>query len=254
LPDDRRLGFAFVHLRILALLDPYPEFQRSIREKGTDDDWRSVTGDLTDFLSRFEMLAGNCSMGLAQRYFGVEPLSLLRFAGAQQQTIINGLDSNFRDFGIDITVRQDGDQNQEWMARDAVGLFSHTGKSIKDVTAEEAIAAEKTKARFLKRKLLEDLADNRKIFVMTGPIELAPFGTTPLYLALRRHGDHPLLCIFPREHVGGTITEVLPGLFHAYIDPRLRPNDWMCVWINAWRAIRSQQIASAQRPLAEFRA
>ena len=244
-----------MHLRILALLAPFPPaFQRRICERGKNYDWRSVTDDLTGFLSQFEMLSGNCAMGLAQRRFGAEPLSLLRFAGAGQQVAIKGLDTRLECFGIDITVKPGGDEGHEWMVHDAAGLLSHTGRSTRDMTAEEILAAEKTKTRFLKRKLLEDLADNQKIFVMTGPVELSPSGTLPLHLALRRHGDHPLLCIFPREHEGGTVTEVMPGLFHAFIDPALRPEDWMCVWINAWRAIRDPRETVAERSLADAQA
>ena len=48
---------------------------------------------------QFESLGDNCELGLVQRRAGVEPLGLLRFAGAPLRRLITALDARFE--GID---------------------------------------------------------------------------------------------------------------------------------------------------------
>src|SRR5262249_55713402 len=50
-------------------------------------------------MTRFEALGNNCTFGAVQRYFGAEPLGLLRFAGAPIRKLISALDARFAGLG-----------------------------------------------------------------------------------------------------------------------------------------------------------
>jgi hypothetical protein len=247
--DTRELALCFSRLRVLPIVTPFASLERrkatihldgmTIAELATEA--RALTGrDVSDFMGRFEMICGNCDMGLAQRAFGLEPLSLLRFAGTYPSVSIPGLDSDFAGLGEDL---EPWVGKQEWMIRDRVGINYHTGQLVAEVSQERLLQMERTRIGFLRRKLLEDLAEGTKIFV-ADRVSPSLRGVLPLFLALNRQGpSRRLLWIVTAQDrpEGGTVEEVVPGLFVGRIYPfggpaidHVAAGRWLEIMVGAW--------------------
>jgi hypothetical protein len=246
--DYRELALAFRRLRLLPLAEPRASSVNRISKRqlessdlvGLAAEVESATGQpISALLTQFEMICGNCDMGLVQRAFGLEPLSLLRFAGTYPSVSIRGLDTRFDGIGVDLEPWQAG---HEWMMRDHYGLSYHTGQLVGAVTPERLIGMEQRRIRFLLDKLLVDLSDGDKIFV-ADRVATSLHGVLALFLALRRHGKLQMLWLTPTPHRsgGGEVCEVYPGLFVGNIYQFSRPTiehvsvrGWLEVMINAW--------------------
>jgi hypothetical protein len=185
-----------------------------------------------DLLSGFEMLSGHCDMGLMQRQFGSEPLSLLRFAGAFPSASIRGLDTGFEGLGQSL---EPWEAYGEWMVRDLnYGLNYHTGQRAAGVTAEKLLTMERTRIGFLLRKLAEDLETGEKMFV-ADRVSPSLAGVLPVFLALCRHGPRRMLWVTMalQDNDGGAVREILPGLFMARLNILAEPM-WKYVTLRGW--------------------
>jgi hypothetical protein len=252
-PGGRMLAFAFRKLRILGLCEP-PLLSQFARSAVRFDSTGAAAGvekllgiPASKLVLAFEMLAGNCEFGSMQRKCGVEPLSLLRFAGATATTAIDGLDSDFVGIGDSIEPHIASNPTREWMIRDCrYRLNYHTLISSNDVSAEQIVAMEHRKIRFLRRKFLEDLGETEKVLLCSAFMVTTPEAAMPLFLALRRKGKHRMLWVktatLNTEEQPGTVVEIVPGLMLGYID-RFAPSDdgtdisvdgWLKVLANAW--------------------
>jgi hypothetical protein len=246
--DYRKLAMAFRRIRLLPLSEPKPAPGRRTAKhqlsgatlEALADETTAMTGlTISELLVQFEMICGNCDMGLVQRAFGLEPLSLLRFAGTYPSVSIRGLDTGFDGIGVHLEPWQAG---HEWMMRDHYGLSYHTGQPVDAVTPERLITMERRRIGFLRDKLLTDLSDGEKIFV-ADRVAASLHGVMALFLALRRHGPLSMLWLTPTPHRsgGGAVTEVYPGLFVGTIYQFSKPTiehvsvkGWLEVMINAW--------------------
>ena len=209
--------------------------------------WAEATTGLpiVDFLTRFEMLAGNCEFGGIQRRCGAEPLSLLRFAGASIDAAIRGLDADFSGIGENLAAHISPDAVREWIISDpAYSLNYHTFVSADEVPMERIVRSQARRAAFLRRKFLEDLAQDEKIFVCVDPYNLPREAILPLFLALQRHGPHTLLWIGLGSSAVtfGTATEIYPRLIRGEMSSLTRHGivseapvaHWLSVLVNAW--------------------
>jgi hypothetical protein len=250
--DTRALALCFSRLRLLPVAERPPRHERrtSAARLGSTDlaglvaEARSLTGqDIADLMGRFEMICGNCDMGLAQRAFGLEPLSLLRFAGTYPSVSVKGLDSHFQGLGERMAPWESGG---EWMIHDDFGINYHTGKPVADVPRERLPEMERIRIGFLRRKLLEDLQEARKVFV-ADRVSPTLAGVLPVFLALNRRGPaRRLLWIVtaPDATRTGEVEEVMPGLFMGRMFPfggpmgehvAVRP--FLDVMVNTWLLI-----------------
>jgi len=109
---------------------------------------------------------------------------------------------------------------------------------------------ESARLKFLRRKFLEELETNDKIFVYKFDIPIAEEEILPLHIALNRYGAATLLWVVPaeRNRPAGTVEVVMPGLLKGYID-RFAPNEnahdlsfdgWLRVCANAHVLARLQ--------------
>jgi len=110
---------------------------------------------------------------------------------------------------------------------------------------------ESARLRFLRRKFLEELEANEKVFVYKFDAPVAEEEILPLHMALNRHGTATLLWVVPAEPdwPAGTVEVVMPGLLKGYID-RFAPADnahdlsfegWLRVCANAYVLARLQK-------------
>jgi len=105
---------------------------------------------------------------------------------------------------------------------------------------------------YLRRKLLDDLANGEKIFVWRCvPLNLPDEELNRLHTAMRRHGDNTLLYVRydDEAHPNGTVEPVKPGLLVGYVDRFITARDgtvgapatqnWLRICRNAYAAFRN---------------
>jgi capsular polysaccharide biosynthesis protein len=193
-----------------------------------------VSQPLDELMLKFESIGDNCEFGLVQRLCGAEPLGLLRFAGfylpveIRLQKLVAALERGFEGLAEadTINVHLAGDPGRrEFIVREsAYGLMYHTFIPEGAADPKALHDAEVKRLRFLRRKLLEDLAGGEKIWVWRSPVTSDVSHVKPLADILRRLGPNILLWVVEAddEHAAGTIEVVEPGLIKGYVR-RLAP-------------------------------
>ena len=199
---------------------------------------------------QFESLGDSCEFGLVQRHAGAEPLGLLRFAGftgavdRRLEDLVAALDRGFEGLGEPDTVQvtMEGPAgHHEYIVRESVyGLLYHTFLGPTDVSEAALRRNESVRLRFLRRKLLADLAAADKIFVWKSNLPVEPARIHRLLAALRRHGPARLLWVCAADNAPGPIGSVehlADGLLRGVVD-RFAPYERMTdISHDAWRAV-----------------
>lgn len=212
----------------------------------------------SELVTRFESLGDNCEFGLVQRRCGAEVLSLLRFAYISMPMLLRALDERFAPIGdpAGLRVALDGGGDggagkpREYIVHDAsYDLTYHTWQLEHETEAATLASKQPARQRFLARKLLGDLEDGEKIFVLrrNPPPRLAE--ALAVYAAINRIARNRLLFIdLPHDRrPAGTVEEIIPGLYRGTID-RLAPDEnahdmsldcWVEILVNTWRMAQS---------------
>ena len=143
---------------------------------------------------RFEGIGDKCDFGLAQSFCGAEPLGLLRFSSIPHKPLMELLGSRFEALDdprqVDVFVKPN---EHEWFGRIAAfGMEYHSGATLETMNERDVLARERRRVPFLKRKLLEQLADPQKIFVRNDS-RCQRWEVDELHAALRRYGENDLL-------------------------------------------------------------
>ncbi|MGI3778200.1 MAG: hypothetical protein ACRYGC_12985, partial [Janthinobacterium lividum] len=118
----------------------------------------------------FESLGDDCEFGFAQRAAGAEPLSLLRFGGIRLHRLDQALEAGL--VGIDDLAElsisiQGGQGHGEYMiVQNRYRYLYHTFVNSWEMDRDALMAREAARLAFCRRKLLEDLEDGDKIFVV----------------------------------------------------------------------------------------
>ena len=206
--------------------------------------------ELDRLVARFELLGDNCEFGLVQRWAGAEPLGLLRFAGLPGDTrledLVAAIECGFEGLGepdsIEITIGgRPGDGDREYLIRESrYQLFYHTFLRPTDMAEAALRKSEATRLRFLRRKLLGDLASAEKIFLWkcNDPVEQPRIER--LFAALRRYGPITLLWVCAEDHAPGrvgSVEQLAPGLLRGVIDRFAPYDDMNRISHDAWYAI-----------------
>ena len=220
-PDHRELALAFETLSLFRQFDRAnaPEFRPELVDS------RAVDFDdlpLDQLMMRFESLGENCEFGLAQRRCGAEPLGLLRFASAPLPVLLAGLKVRFEGVGDpdQIEIRVSGN-SQEYLVSDRrYGFLYHPWVLVGEADPEDIRRREEKRLPFLKRKLVDDLSEARKIFVYRGMRRLPQPLVLRLVAAMREYGPTTLLWVELQDddHPAGTVEPMTAGLLKGYID------------------------------------
>jgi hypothetical protein len=215
------------------------------------DPEQGVDGALSDrdLLLQFESLGDNCELGLLQRRLGVEPLGLLRFAGAPLSNLLEALRHRFADLADPDFVRL-VPENGEYMVK--LTKYDFTYHSDVKVGDAEPSVLHRQMCRtigFLAEKLVNDLACAAKIVVFRQNEPLSAMDLIELRRALADYGRNVLLWVTTAcaGHPSGSVLVVDDGLMVGFVSrladrddvPALDPVSWLKMLRRAhaaWRA------------------
>jgi tetratricopeptide (TPR) repeat protein len=206
-----------------------------------------------ELLMRFEGLGSGCEFGLVQRHYGAEPPGLLRWGVIPPLSLANALNAKFAELGDPEKVQlyEFGDSKEFFFRDTRYNMEMHTFVPARSENYGQVLAQQCRRAKYLKRKLLEDLEAGEEIFVYKRHVGvLSDDEVNPIYQALRRYGRNTLLCVFPEQLPGlpnGTVEARAEGLMYAYVDalsqtsfaPEIKYRSWLGVLRTAhdlWRS------------------
>jgi tetratricopeptide (TPR) repeat protein len=170
--------------------------------------------DLAELMMRFESLGSGCEFGVVQRHFGAEPISLLRWSGISVGHLVAGLKARFAGVGEPESVRVfKPDHADEYFFRDdRYGIYMHTFVPVPGTDLARLHAQQCRRVKYLAQKLIEALemppAEYGKIFVYKQHAgDLSESEIAWLHGAIRKYGEHRLLCVRPPDaaHPDGSV-------------------------------------------------
>jgi tetratricopeptide (TPR) repeat protein len=214
----------------------------------TDKDWeqfstsRIKTAD-TELFMQFQSLGDNCEFGLVQRHFQAEPISLLRWSSISLDSLIKIVNADFPNIGAPATTELAVGAHDEYVLADhANGIVMHTFLFKGQIKENQNELFEKMCRRqsYLKRQILEDLADGEQIFVFKSFVDTDLKAAKKLHAALQRHGRCNLLFAVEadKRRRAGSVEEIAAGLYVGAIDHFTRPGDgWDNIPFDDWRSV-----------------
>jgi hypothetical protein len=196
--------------------EPAPDF--SLTEPSTS----------VELMLCFESLGYTCEFGMVQRLIGAEPFGLLRFAGIKHHHVVRGLRCGFRGLGepgsVTIGTWPNLDTGEMIGRVPEYGMWFHTFRQKGEIDADRLRIQQEARLRFLKRKLLEDIASAEKIFVVRRSPEASPElslqEALELHGALRDRGPCWLLWMRLADdaHPSGSVEVMKDGLLAGRVD------------------------------------
>ncbi len=240
--DTRILAFAFTRIRLLRR-----EKSPRILPPIAPADIEPATGLApADLMYHFESLGHNCEFGIVQRLSGAEPMGLLRFASITLPNLLRGLSTGFEGLGAPDGISHvfwEQSPDPEYIIRDEIyGLNYHSGIRKADIAPEDLYRREARRLAFYRRKFLDDIAEQSKIFVFHATANLMTREVMPLLAALA-HGTL-LWVVANSEHPPGTVEVLAPGFLRGHLD-HFAPIDtvaldvdlppWLSLCANAFR-------------------
>jgi hypothetical protein len=211
--------------------------------------------DDRDLVLAFESLGDNCELGMLQRQVGVEPLGLLRFAGAPLRDLIRALRSRFAGIADPDRIRIEP-ENGEYMVRLAACNFTrHADVKVGEMPPEAVHEQQCRVIRFLANKLIEDLETPCKILVFRQNEALSAGDLVDLRIALSGYGRSTLLWIQPAciGHPPGSVEVVDDWMMTGYVR-RLADRDDVpaldkASWLQVLRAAHAIWRQAGEGPL-----
>ena len=168
-------------------------------------------------LSAFDSLGENCELALAQRHYGVElPLSLLRWSGTTYEDVARGLECRFEGLGDPATTRVAWTEMDYRIQTPYLRLHTTVIEPRDEKGVAELLHHGCATLRLLRRKLLRDIADSRRIFVFKSANP--GFGLAEmrrLQAAMRAIGPASLLCVTQNDRAEACRVEKLADRLYA---------------------------------------
>ncbi len=150
------------------------------------------------WLAEFESLGSSCEFGFVQQGLGAHvALGLLRWAATDHERLLDGLVSDFGALA-DPTRLAVGPSAPDHVLVTPYATM-HTFQSLNDVgpdRTEVMLRRSIAAMQYLRRKLLDDLREGRKMFVFTSSApSFDESDMRALKVAMAKHGPAPLLCV-----------------------------------------------------------
>ena len=165
-------------------------------------------------VAAMESLGRNCEFGLVQRYFGIEPMGLLRFAGSPLCAVTAGLRIRFESIGRDMTFSVDS--MGEWIGTWG-GLTFHSTCRANDTSEPAVRAQEGRRLPRLAEKLIADLEIGEKLFVFADPGLAIPEGGRAVWEAMRTIGPSSLFLVMADPERAGSVIQHDDGFLVGYV-------------------------------------
>ena len=208
---------------------------------------------LGDLMLSFESLGERCDFGAVQRYFGVEPLGLFRFAWIRVECLVAALNDRLEAIGSveDTAFSLYGDETILRMKKYDI-IFHTFVEGVTKFTPEKQevfYQQQRRRLQFLKDKLIRDLEDAEKIWVYGTADFASDEEMTRLSKALRAYGPNLLLYVRPErpDRPAGTVEWLGDGLYAGYFSGMAdflgggQPpfDDWRELCLKTYRHARS---------------
>ena len=188
-------------------------------------------------LSRFESLGEDFRFGFVQRYYGAGAPGLFKYARIAPANLVAALDKDL----AEIIEARDAVlilQPRDWFVRvPRAGLEILT--LLEPVDPDGFLVRMRRRLRHLAMKLLEDLREGSKIFVLKAH-NLGDDEISALHAAVRRHGAGSLLCVrrAAEGHAPGSVEPRDNGLWVGHLPPGgLMDKFYRDVWIAICTAV-----------------
>jgi hypothetical protein len=251
--ETRRLSFRLVRAWAFSCPDGWEGAEARFRGRSTPKSTgtpalKSMSSHLAapELLCCFESLGHSCDFGLVQRQIGVEPLGLLRFAGTKTCQVFDGLLRGFAGIGAPETIKPYVPHgfDEYWIHETQYGLFYHTFVPPHLTTPEHLVARESVRLPWLARKLMEDVGNGEKIFLLRRPEPMSTAEAIAVWAVLNLSAPNALLYLtVDGSRAVGAVDEVGPRLLHGNIDGVLGDvapsvSSWLAVCNNAYRLAR----------------
>jgi len=221
-PKDRRSEFGFL------------DTTTALRDAGVETDIAqngAVTraDEAVNLYSRFQSLGGTglgCEFGLVQRANGAHPVCLLRWTNIHPKYLIEALNSRFAGVGtkeqtvIGLSTAENPDNPEYIYQDDRFKMAMHTFVHKRDMPEEDMFKQTCRRSAYLRRQLLEDLAEGEQIFVYKfHERNLTLKELVGLHRAVRSYGETTLLYVryADADHPSGTVERADAGLLVGYI-------------------------------------
>jgi hypothetical protein len=171
-----------------------------------------------------ESIGRNCEFGAIQHdHLGVDPISLLRWAGSSLPLLTEALRNGFAGFTDEMTGHGvppwEPPERQHWWLTDArYDMVFHTHEGV--ATTPLARAVEKTRPRLLKLRdmLLESIEAGDKLFLYSDKTLTSPAGAAALFDAFAALGPSFLLLVLANPGKAGTAAYVDDRFIVGYVD------------------------------------
>jgi len=120
-----------------------------------------------DLMLGFCSLGKNCEFGVAQRIFGAEPLDLFRWALTPSDVLVRLLRARFEHIGDPSEIEVYPSSTGEYHIRHRRYHFAwHAWANVGETTPERLRDREAKRLPFLARKLMQEMADEARVFVV----------------------------------------------------------------------------------------
>lgn len=206
--------------------------------------------EMRQIVSGFESLGENCELGFVQRHFGAEPLGLFRWAGIDLNALVTALETRLEGIGApEFTILSVNPNNREYYTEDSrYGMSMHTFILEGSSPPDKVLSRICRRLVFLRDKLLGDLADGGKVFVLNTRDLLPDADLLRLHRALCLYGPNRLLHVSENPDLPpGTVRQLLPGIWHATLTRTgFNGKNWdvdFDTWLALFRAFLAMQDA-----------
>lgn len=201
--------------------DRLPNVALDLAVKGSADDAKSV---MMQCQSLGAQLYWGCEFGVAQRHFGAEPLSLMRWGLLPHASLVRAIESGFEGVDSDEDVYIEKlwrGHDFEYLVRNRkLSLVIHSFVYSNEIPEETFRRQMCRRLKYLRRLFVDDLQLGRHLFVRKQETSLQSEEVEALHSALRKYGDNTLLYVFKEDdaHRAGTVEIFRPGILFGYID------------------------------------
>jgi len=238
-PQDPAIRSGFAETVMLARQSHDIDARFAANSSADDPPAGDERTDLRALMMRFESLGENCELGFVQRYFGAEPLGLLRWTGIAYEALIEALENQFAGIGeakySELMVNSVEREYYVFDRRYAMSThtFISTSKAREDVLPKML-----SRLEFLREKLLNALKDGDKIFVFSSASPLSDEQLRRLHSTLQNHGAVRLLHVAPSaERPPGQVAPVGANLWRGFVGRTGFIGGVWNVEFDAWSAI-----------------